>query len=94
MKKKSDSLPPLPLANIVKPFLFYADVWNRERLDQTRMNAYKEMESENQIQILKVMFSKKDQIVVIEYKSTMPHEWVLDDLKKRVAEKMEQLSLL
>jgi hypothetical protein len=34
-------------------------------------------------------------MVVIEYKANMPHEWVIDELKKRVVRKApEQLSLV
>jgi hypothetical protein len=79
---------------VVKPDMFYADVWPRQSLDKERMQAYKEMELEGQIQILKITYSKQNQIVVIEYRSAIPHEWVLDDLRKRIHKKPVQVSMV
>jgi len=94
-KSEERSLKDLFPGRIIKPFMFYADVWKRSAFDQPRMQAYKQLESENQIQIMKVTFSKATQMVVIEYKANMPHEWVIDELKKRVVRKApEQLSLV
>ena len=80
---------------IVKPIMFFADVWPRDSMDQTRMQAYKQLESENQIRVTKVTYNKPTELLVIEYKSTIPHEWVIDELKKRVspARKDEQMKL-
>ena len=93
-KKINLPSPPLPGTN-VKPFMFYADVWRREKFDKTRMAAYKVMENEKQIEILKVTFSKTDGMVVIEYRSTMPHEWVIEELKNRLPKiDPQQLAIL
>lgn len=83
--KQQEVQPPLQ-GEIVKPFMFYADVWQRKRFDKVRMQAYKQMETEGQIQVIKVTFSKSDQLVVMEYKTIAPHEWILDQLKERVKE--------
>ena len=82
-KKIDPPLPPLP-GTKVKPFMFYADVWRREKFDKNRMAAYKVMENEKQIEVLKITYSKADGMVVIEYRSAMPHEWVIEELKKRL----------
>ena len=70
--------------SVHRPDQYYADVWSRDKLDSLRMGAYREMESSNQIWIDKVSFNKVAGIVVIEYRSTIPHEWILDEMKKMV----------
>lgn len=93
-KKIDPPLPPLP-GMIVKPFMSYADVWKREKFDKSRMAAYKVMENEKQIEILKVTYSKTDGLVVIEYRSVFPHEWVIEELKDRLPKiDPQQLAIL
>lgn len=70
--------------SVHRPDQYYADVWKREKLDSVRMAAYREMESSNQIWIDKVSFNKAAGLVVIEYRSAIPHEWILDELKRLV----------
>ena len=82
-KKKKAPLPPLK-GSPVKPMLPYADVWWRNHLDQTRMSAYKQLEQERQLEIKKVTYNKTEDRVVIEYLTTVPHEWILEELKKRI----------
>lgn len=94
-EKNEKPLKDLFPGRIVKPFIFYADVWKRNMLNHSKMQAYKQMELEEQIQVIKITFSRTAQLVVIEYKTTMPHEWVLEELKKRVVKKEpEQLSIV
>ena len=69
---------------IVEPILPYADVWWRNDLDQTRMDAYTQLEKEGQLKIEKITFNKEQAMVVVEYRTTIPHEWILEELKKRV----------
>lgn len=103
MPAKQKERPPMDTSDwtVVRPDQHYADVWNREALDKVRMDAYKEMESENQIWIDKITYDKGTGKVVVEYRSTVPHEWILDELRKRVAERekpqftsVEQLAML
>ena len=83
-----------------RPDQHYADVWKREALDSVRMGAYREMEAANQIWIDKVSYNKAEGLVVVEYRSAVPHEWILDELKKMIESvppkfaQVEQLSAL
>lgn len=84
---------------IVEPILPYADVWWRNDLDQTRMDAYSQLEKEGQMKIDKITFNKEENMVVVEYRTTIPHEWILEELKKRVqpsrrTPEVEQVSML
>ena len=67
--------------DVVRPNIQCADVWNREDLDSLRMGAYKELEAANQIWIDKITYNKESGMVVVEYRSTVPHEMILMDLK-------------
>lgn len=82
--KKTD-LPPIK-GEPIKPFMFFADVWKREDLNEVRMKAYKHMEAAGQLQIVSIIYSKANGKVVVEYRSSMPHEWLLDDLRNWVKE--------
>ena len=84
---------------VISPSMPFADVWKREHLDKVRMDAYHQLEAENQIWLDKITFDKTTGIVVVEYRATVPHEWILDELKKRVAPQpkftpVEQISML
>ena len=84
-RKPVDQYDPALGGTPVRPMLPYADVWRRESLDSARMNAYRTLEAEGQLRLGKITYNRSEGLVVIEYQTTIPHEWVLQELKKRVA---------
>ena len=83
---KKKEKPPVDTSgwDVVRPFQHYADVWKREDLDSLHMGAYKEMEAANQLWIDHITFDKTTNLVVVEYRSTVPHEWILEEMKKLI----------
>lgn len=98
MVKQVDQYDPALGGTPVRPMLPYADVWRREKLDSARMNAYRTMEAEGQLKLGKITYNRSEGLVVIEYRTTIPHEWVLQELKKLVsvadAQRMVQMSFV
>lgn len=74
---------------IAAPNKMYADVWSRDKLDSTRMKAYKNLERADSIRIQKIVYSKSDQKVVIQYLCNAPQQWIHDLLKAEVQKEME-----
>ena len=67
---------------IVKPFIRCVDYWPCE-LSKDKINAYKQLIAENQIVKHAVIFNQVTKTTIVEYFSTIPHEWILNELKKR-----------
>ena len=90
---------PILGGTIAEPMMPYADVWWRNDLDKTRMDAYAELEKEGQLKINKITYNKENEMVIVEYRTTIPHEWILEELKRRVcpmkkAQEVIQINML
>ena len=66
----------------VKPFLKCVDFWPVE-IPPEKLAAYKQLIAEGQILKHHVLYNRRTGSTTVEYYSTVPHEWVLDELKKR-----------
>lgn len=66
----------------VKPFIKCIDYWPGH-IPQDKLDAYKQLIEENQIQKHHVIMNRNSGSTTVEYYSTVPHEWILDELRKR-----------
>ena len=67
----------------VKPFVKCVDYWP-EHIPPEKLAAYKQLITEGQIRKHHVIVNKLTGSTTVEYYSTIPHEWVREELKKRV----------
>ena len=67
----------------VKPFIRCIDYWPNHILPE-ELTAYKQLIDEGQIMKHEVIYNRQSGSTTVEYYSTVPHEWILDELKKRV----------
>ena len=67
------------------------DIWNR-RIPPKKLNAYKQLIEEGQIRKHHVIFNRQTGSTTVEYYSTIPHEWVLEEMKRRL-EHYEQIEI-
>ena len=68
---------------IVKPFIKCIDFWPGH-IPPEKLAVYKQLIAEGQIRKHHVIVNQRDGSTTIEYYAIMPHEWVLDELAKRV----------
>ena len=66
----------------VKPFIKCVDFWPVE-IPPEKLASYKLMIAEGQIMKHHVLYNRRTGSTTVEYYSTVPHEWVLEELKKR-----------
>ena len=66
----------------VKPFIKCVDYWPAH-IPPEKLEAYKQLIDEKQIQKHHVIVSRNSGSTTVEYYSTIPHEWILDELRKR-----------
>lgn len=66
----------------VKPFIKCIDYWPGH-IPQNKLEAYKQLIEEKQIQKHHVIMNRNSGSTTVEYYSTVPHEWILDELRKR-----------
>ena len=69
----------------VKPFIKCIDYWPNHIPDE-KLAAYKQLIAEGQIRKHHVIVNRRTGSTTVEYYSTIPHEWVLEELKKRTLE--------
>ena len=67
----------------VKPFLRCVDYW-AEEIPPEKLAAYKQLIADGLIKKHHVVYNERSGSTVIEYYSTIPHEWILDELKRAV----------
>ena len=68
---------------IVKPFIKCIDFWPVQ-IPPEKLAAYKQLIEEGQIRKHHVIVNQQAGSTTVEYYSTIPHEWVLEELAKRV----------
>ena len=66
----------------VKPFIKCVDFWP-EQIPAEKLAAYKQLIEEGQIMKHHVVFNHKTGSTTVEYSSIAPHEWILDEMRRR-----------
>ena len=66
----------------VKPFIKCVDFWP-EQIPPEKLAAYKQLIEESQILKHHVIFNGRIGSTSVEYYSIAPHEWILEELKRR-----------
>jgi len=66
----------------VKPFIPCVDYWP-VKIPPEKMKAYNEMIEEGQIRKHHVTYNRVTGSTIVEYFAIAPHEWILEELKKR-----------
>lgn len=69
----------------VKPFIKCQDYWPT-RIPEKHLAAYNAMIQDGQIRKHHVIYSKATGSTLVEYYSTVPHEWILEEMGKLVRE--------
>ena len=65
-----------------RPFIKCTDVW-QGIIPPEKLAAYKQLIEEGQILKHQVLYNRSSGTTVIEYFATVPHEWILEEMKKR-----------
>jgi len=68
----------------IKPFIKCVDYWPCQIPDD-RLTAYKQLIAEGLIRKHSVIYNRQIGSTTVEYYSTIPHEWILEELKGRCA---------
>ena len=68
----------------VEPFIKCVDYWPCE-IQDNKLAAYKKLIAEGLIRKQSVIYNRQTGSTTIEYYSTVPHEWILEELKGRCA---------
>lgn len=73
----------------VKPFIKCIDYWP-ERIPPEKLAVYKQLIAEGQIRKHHVLYARGSGRTVVEYYAIAPHEWILEELKRREKNGKEQ----
>lgn len=68
----------------IKPFIKCVDYWP-EHIPDKKLAAYKQLIDEGQIQKHHVIYDRENGSTTVEYYAIAPHEWILDELRRRSA---------
>lgn len=68
----------------IKPFVKCVDYWP-EHIPDEKLAAYKQLIDEGQIQKHHVIYDRKTGSTTVEYYAIAPHEWILEELRRRSA---------
>lgn len=60
----------------------YCDTWKRH-IPPEKLKAYRSLIDSGEIQVQRVAYAREQKVTVVEYDAISPHEWVLEELKKR-----------
>ena len=66
----------------IKPFIKCVDYWPCH-IPPEKLAAYKQLIEEGQIRKHHVIVNQQTRSTTVEYYSTIPHEWILEELAKR-----------
>ena len=69
----------------VKPFIKCVDFWP-EQIPPDKLRAYKTLIQAGLIMKHHVVYNRHAGTTTVEYYSTIPHEWILEELKKASAQ--------
>ena len=67
----------------IKPFIKCIDFWPMQ-IPPEKLNAYKQMIADGQIRNHHVIVNQRTGSTTVEYYAIMPHEWVREELAKRI----------
>ena len=67
----------------VKPFIKCVDFWP-EQIPDRKLAIYKELIAEGQIREHHVIYNKQTGSTTVEYYSTVPKEWIHEEMAKRL----------
>ena len=62
--------------------MLYRDTWKRH-IPNEKLSAYKQLIDDGKIHVNQVVYERSTGITTVEYDSEMPHEWVIEELKRR-----------
>ena len=66
----------------IKPFIKCVDYWPAQ-IPEEKLEAYRQLIEEKQIRKHHVIYDRETGSTTVEYYAIAPHEWILDELKKR-----------
>ena len=66
----------------VRPFVKCIDYWP-EKIPPEKLDAYRQMIQEGQIRKHHVIYNGEAGSTTIEYYAIAPHEWILEEMRKR-----------
>ena len=66
----------------VKPFIKCVDFWP-EYIPDNKLEAYRQLIEEGQIRNHHVIYDRNTGSTTVEYYAIAPHEWILDELRRR-----------
>ena len=69
----------------VKPLIPCVDYWPGQIQDE-KLEAYRQLIAEGQIRKHHAVCSRRTGATVVEYTAIAPHEWILEELKRRCNE--------
>ena len=75
----------------IKPFIKCIDFWPVQ-IPPEKLAAYKQLIADGQIQKHHVIVNQCTGSTTVEYYSTIPHEWIREELKRR-SEHYEQIKI-
>jgi hypothetical protein len=67
----------------VKPFIKCVDFWP-DGIPDRKLTIYKQLIAEGQIMKHHVLVNKRTNATTVEYYSTIPHEWIRQEMAKRL----------
>ena len=67
----------------VKPFVKCVDYWPGQ-IPAEKLEIYKAMIAEGQIRKHQVLYNRSTGSTTVEYYAIAPHEWILEQMRKRV----------
>lgn len=76
---------------MIEPYIKCYDYWCVPILELC-LKAYKVMIEKGQIHGQRVIYNQEYGSSIVEYESTIPHEWILEELKKLTIELADQSS--
>ena len=66
----------------IKPFIKCVDFWPVQ-IPSEKLAAYKQLIEEGQIRKPDVIYNSRTGSTAVEYYAIVPHEWILEELKRR-----------
>lgn len=66
----------------VKPFVKCVDYW-KDHIPSEKLEAYHQLIDEGQIRKHTVLYDRTAGSTTVEYYAIAPHEWILEELKRR-----------
>ena len=69
----------------IKPFIKCVDYWP-EHIPPEKLEAYRQLIEEQQIRKHHVIYDRNTGSTTVEYYAIAPHEWILDELRRRSSE--------